>query len=260
MPELPEVEDAARRLRAAIIGRTFVTARALHPSTGRTLNDVACQQLIGQRVISVDRRAKLQVVRFADDRVLEVHLRMTGDWDIGRHDDPAPLYERARFTCDDGTRISFVDSRAFGVLTVHDPGAFKLPLYGPEPLDADFTAAVLLKALKARRGPIKPVLLDQRVIAGLGNIYAAEALWEARIRPDTPANRIAFVRVTRLCAAIRLVLNEAPSARYYEREEGVEESWRVYDREGKPCLRCAAPIVRIVQAGRSTFYCRRCQR
>ncbi len=260
MPELPEVEDAARRLRAAIIGRTFVTARALHPSTGRTLTDVACQRLIGQRVISVDRRAKLQVVRFADDRVLEVHLRMTGDWDIGRHDDPAPLYERARFTCDDGTRISFVDSRAFGVLTVHDPGAFKLPLYGPEPLDADFTAAVLLKALKARRGPIKPVLLDQRVIAGLGNIYAAEALWESRIRPDTPANRIALVRVTRLRDAIRLVLSEAPSARYYEREERVEESWRVYDREGKPCLRCVAPIVRIVQAGRSTFYCRRCQR
>ena len=165
------------------------------------------------------------------------------------------------FGCrDDGTRISFVDSRAFGVLTVHDPGAFTLPRYGPEPLDADFTAAVLLTALKARRGPIEPVLLDQRVIAGLGNIYAAEALWEARIRPDTGANRIALVRVTRLRDAIRLVLEQAPSARYYEREERVGELWRVYDREGEPCVRCAAPITRIVQGGRSTFYCRRCQR
>ena len=260
MPELPEVEDAARRLRTAVMNRTIVTARALHPSTARSLTVHACQQLVGQRVVSVDRRAKLQVVRFADDRVLEVHLRMTGDWDIGRDDDPAPLYERARFTCDDGTRISFVDSRAFGVLTVHDSGTFILPAYGPEPLDETFTATALMMALHRRRGPIKPVLLDQRVIAGLGNIYAAEALWEARIRPDAPANRIAFVRVARLRDAIRLVLQQAPSTRYYERAEHVEELWRVYDREGEPCRRCGKAVVRIVQAGRSTFYCRRCQR
>jgi len=260
MPELPEVEDAARRLRAAVLNRTIVSARALHPSTARSLTDDACRRLVGQRVVSVDRRAKLQVVRFADDRVLEVHLRMTGDWDIGRDNDPPPQYERARFTCDDGTRISFVDSRAFGVLTVHNPGTFILPAYGPEPLNDAFTATVLMTALHTRRGPIKPVLLDQQVIAGLGNIYAAEALWEARIRPDTPANRIALLRVARLRDAIRLVLNQAPSTRYYERAERVEESWRVYDREGEPCLRCGKTIMRIVQAGRSTFYCRRCQR
>jgi len=260
MPELPEVEDAARRLRAAVLNRTIVSARALHPSTARSLTDDACRRLVGQRVVSVDRRAKLQVVRFADDRVLEVHLRMTGDWDIGRDNDPPPQYERARFTCDDGTRISFVDSRAFGVLTVHNPGTFILPAYGPEPLNDAFTATVLMTALHTRRGPIKPVLLDQQVIAGLGNIYAAEALWEARIRPDTPSNRIALLRVARLREAIRLVLNQAPSTRYYERAERVEESWRVYDREGEPCLRCGKTIMRIVQAGRSTFYCRRCQR
>ncbi len=259
MPELPEVEDAARRLRAAIINRTIVSARALHPSTARSLTDEACRQLVGQQVVSVERRAKLQVVRFADDRVLEVHLRMTGDWDIGRDDNPAPQYERARFICDDGTRISFVDSRAFGVLTVHEPGTFDLPTYGPEPLDDAFTATALMTALHTRRGPIKPVLLNQQVIAGLGNIYAAEALWEARIRPDTPANRIAFVRLIRLRDAIRLVLNQAPSARYSERLERVE-SWRVYDREGEQCRRCGKTIVRIVQAGRSTFYCRGCQR
>jgi formamidopyrimidine-DNA glycosylase len=282
MPELPEVEDAARRLRAAMSGHVIVAADAFHPSTAKSLTPEASRRLAGQRVLSVERRAKIQLVHLSDGHLLEVHFRMTGDWNFGpAHDAPQPL-ERARFTLDNGTRVSFIDGRAFGVLRLHAPGAFSLPLLGPEPLEEAFDAAVLHHALAAKRGPIKPVLLDQRVVAGLGNIYAAEALWEARIHPERVANTLSRVRVGRLRDAIQLVLRDAPVGRYYARaneprvdKAGVnddvenvgvddaehdDEHWRVYGREGEPCRRCSSRIVRIVQSGRSTFYCRRCQR
>ncbi len=304
MPELPEVEDAARRLRAALVGRVIVAAKAFHPSTARSLTPQAAGRLVGQRVVAVARRAKIQLVDFEDGHLLEVHFRMTGDWDFG-HDDAAikPL-ERARFTLDDSSRVSFIDGRAFGVLRVHAPGSFVLPPLGPEPLEATFDAKALRTALAAKRGPIKPVLLDQRVVAGLGNIYAAEALWEARIHPERAANSLNRARVARLRDAIQLVLRDAPVGRYYGRADAVTvaatdvwakadanvdasvdanvdakvdanagavaqvdaastttaENWRVYGREGEPCRRCTSRIVRIVQSGRSTFFCRRCQR
>ena len=277
MPELPEVEDAARRLRIALVGRTIVAAQALHPALAKSLTEAACHRLTGRRVMAVTRRAKFQLVHLDDGQLLEIHFRMTGDWDIGRVSDPPPALERARFTCADDTRVSLVDGRAFGVIRLHDVGAFVMPPLGPEPLDDAFDAAVLASALRPKRGPIKPVLLDQRVVAGLGNIYAAEALWEARIRPDTPANSLSPARVARLRDAIQLVLNAAPSGRYYERkgtaigtqsgtESGTEsgatshEEWRVYGREGEPCRRCGNRVGRIQQAGRSTFLCRKCQR
>ncbi len=265
MPELPEVEDAARRLRLALVGRTVVSAQAFHPSIAKSLTPAACRRLIGRQIVSVQRRAKLQLIHFDDGQILEVHFRMTGDWEIGRDNDPAPALERARFCFDDGTRVSFTDGRALGVLKLHAAGDFVMPVLGPEPLDDHFDAATLAAALAAKRGPIKPVLLDQRVLAGLGNIYAAEALWEARIRPDAPANSLTGGRVSRLRDAIRLVLQTAPVTRYSERTsraaEDVEDApWRVYGREGEACRRCGTRVARIVQAGRSTFLCRKCQR
>jgi formamidopyrimidine-DNA glycosylase len=225
-------------------------------------------------VEAVERRAKIQLVHLSGGLLLEVHFRMTGDWDFGRHDEPRQPLERARIALDDGSRVSFIDGRAFGILRLHAEGAFALPALGPEPLEEAFTAAVLREALALRRGPIKPVLLDQRVVAGLGNIYAAEALWEARIHPECAANSLSRARVARLRDAIRLVLREAPVGRYYARANDGEsvgdsdadtlavaqENWRVYGREGEPCRRCAGRVARIVQAGRSTFLCRRCQR
>jgi formamidopyrimidine-DNA glycosylase len=161
--------------------------------------------------------------------------------------------------------VSLVDSRAFSVVRFHAPGAFTLPDLGPEPLTDAFTVDGLCDALSRRRGPIKPALLDQKLVAGVGNIYAAEALWEARIHPAAAANRLSRDRVRRLRDAVRLVLDTAPAERYYGTDAGTDagteqERWRVYGREGEPCHRCAATVKRLPQAGRSSFYCPRCQR
>ena len=264
MPELPEVEDAARRLRAALVGRTIAQVEVLHASQRRTLSESTLARLAGERVVAVTRRAKLQLVELASGGTIEVHFRMNGDWDIARAADEPPPHERVRFTLDDGARVSLVDSRALCVVRFHEPGALALPTLGPEPSDPAFDTDALLLALARRRGPIKPVLLDQRVVAGLGNIYAAEALWEARIDPRAPADRVSRERIARLVDAIRTVLERAPAGRYYETDTGTsnadDEAWRVYGREGAPCRRCDSTIRRITQAGRSTFYCGRCQR
>ena len=270
MPELPEVEHAARRLREVVVGHTIVTARALHPATARSLTASTCRKLVGRVILSVERRAKVQLVGLDDGCLLAVHLRMTGDWDLGLATDPAPAYERARLTLANGRRVSFVDSRALGVLTLHAPGTFPRASFGPEPLDVSFTADVLAKALSTRRGPIKTVLLEQRVVAGLGNIYAVEALWVARISPVAIASRLSRTRIERLRDAIVQVLRDATGARYYDRDEHAlgttkatpshVEPWRVYDRAGQACARCGGLVSRIVQGGRGTFFCRRCQR
>ncbi|HYW31645.1 MAG TPA: bifunctional DNA-formamidopyrimidine glycosylase/DNA-(apurinic or apyrimidinic site) lyase [Gemmatimonas sp.] len=263
MPELPEVDDAARRLRTATVGRTLVRVTALHPSQRRSLTAVAATSLAGRSVVAVVRRAKLQLVEFDSGHTLEVHFRMNGDWAMSLQADQPPRHERVRFDFSDGTRVSLVDSRALSVLTVHQPGRLALPAYGPEPLDDAWTAELFRVALSTRRGPIKPVLLDQRVVAGLGNIYAAESVWEARIDPRTPANTLSKARVLRLHEAIRTVLERAPAGRYYATEDArssaEDDAWRVYGKEGEPCRRCGRAIKRLVQAGRSTFWCR-CQR
>lgn len=265
MPELPEVEDAMRRLRDAIVGRTLVRIRTLHPSQRRSLTAASSRAITGDRVVGVTRRAKLQLVRFESGHVLEVHFRMTGDWSIGRVGDPVPPQERVRFEFDDGTRVSLVDGRALSVLRLHAPGELALPDLGPEPLEESWSAEQFAAVLALRRAPIKSILLDQRVLSGIGNIYASESLWEARIDPRTPANSLSNARVARLQSAIRTVLRRAPAGRYYERGGSAraaaeDEAWRVYGKEGEPCRRCGRKIQRIVQAGRSTYWCAGCQK
>lgn len=262
MPELPEVEDAARRLRQAVLGRTIDRVEVFHPSLARALGATALKRLRDRRISSIDRRAKMQLVTLDDGQVIEVHFRMTGDWIIGAATDGAVAYERLRISCTDGTRVSLSDSRALSVVRVHAPGQLQLPTLGPEPLEEAFSIDAFANALATRRGPIKPTLLDQSVVAGIGNIYAAEALWHAKIHPSRRAASMSRARVGALRDAVRDVLNAAIGARYYGRDATADanDRWHVYDREGQPCTRCASTIRRITQAGRSTYYCGGCQR
>ena len=262
MPELPEVEYAAGRLRAVAIGAIVSTVKASHPALARSLTPVACKSLIGKVVTAVHRRGKMQLIHFDDGRVLEVHFRMTGDWDIGTANDAAPRFERVRMHFTNGARVSLVDSRALGVLRVHAPGALQLSVLGVEPLDDEFTAEVFAAALAKQTRVIKLALLDQRVLAGVGNIYACEALWVARVHPTRVARTLSFERVSRLRDAVREVLIAATNSRYYGSSAVPAEdvTWRVYDCEGERCSRCGAHIKRITQGARSTYYCGGCQR
>ena len=182
---------------------------------------------------------------------------MTGDWQFDRVDDTLPRFARAAVTFTDGSRVVLEDPRALSTLELHaadDPPNLGL---GPEPGDRLLTTASFHASLAKKRGPIKPTLLDQRVIAGLGNIYAAESLWHARISPTAPSSSLDREQVTALLSAIRRVIKRATGARY---TDASVSSLAVYDRAGRPCRRCRTPIERIVQAGRSTYYCPTCQR
>lgn len=261
MPELPEVEFAAARLRNAVAGRVIARLEPLHPSQQKYLPDVARRAAVGLTIDRVERRAKIQLVHLQGGAILEVHFRMTGDWEFTRVGDEPPRHERVRLETACGVRVSLVDGRALCVVRLHAPGTFVLPVIGPEPLTDDFTADGFRTALARRSGPIKPALLDQKLVAGVGNIYASEALWEARIHPATPANTLSRERVARLRDAVRHVLETAPTERYYGRDDVNENDiWRVYGRDGEPCRRCGATLKRLPQAGRSSFYCPRCQR
>ena len=257
MPELPEVESAVKRLRTAAAGKTIAKVSLLHPSLKRKLSPARLRSLRGARVRDIERRGKHQLFHLDDGRALHAHFRMTGDWLMDSADDALPRFARASIDFTDGSRVVLDDPRALSTLVLHaadDPPDLGL---GPEPGDSALTATSLHAALAKKRGPIKPVLLDQRVIAGLGNIYAAESLWHARISPSAPASSLSRKQVTSLLAAIRRVIDRATGARY---TDSSVSRLAVYDRVGKPCRRDRTPIERIVQAGRSTYYCPTCQK
>ena len=259
MPELPEVEAASRILRRATVGETVVSLRLLHPALRARSRPRALRSLAGHRIDRVERRGKHQLIFLDGDQVIHAHFRMAGDWHVGSVDEPLPKFARAALTLANGTRVSLVDPRALSTIRVVAAGELELPSLGPDPSDAAFTGAFLAQALGTRRGPIKPALLDQRIAAGVGNIYAAEALWIARIDPRTPAASLGKVRLGRLVQAIRQAVEDgaANGARYRESET---RRFKVYGREGEACERCGARVRRIAQAGRSTYYCPRCQR
>jgi len=256
VPELPEVESAARVLRTAVEGRTLLSARVLHPALRRRLARGALGALGGARVRSVERRGKHQLIHFEDGRVLHIHFRMNGDWIIGAMSDPMPRFARAVFHFDPDVRVVLDDSRALSTVDVHAAGADMALDLGPEPFDPRLTPAALHAALSRRRSPIKAALLDQRVIAGLGNIYASESLWRAKIDPRALAASLDLATTRRLLSAIRAVIRRATGGRYTQLAGARLD---VYDREGKPCRRCRTPIERVVQVGRSTYYFPRCQ-
>ena len=256
MPELPEVEAALKSLRVRVSGRTIVRVRTLHPSMQRRLTSASARALKGAQITRVERRGKHQLIHLADGRVLHAHFRMNGDWEYGRIAEADPRFARAVFEFTDGTRLVFVDSRALGTIELHAAGAHPDLALGPDAADAAWTADQLGEALAKRRGPIKPALLDQGLVAGLGNIYVAESLWRARIDPRTASRLLTAAQVKALRRAIGAVLRRATGARYTD-DDAVHLD--VYDREGLPCRRCGAPIERVMQAGRSTYFCPGCQ-
>ena len=257
MPELPEVEAALALLRQRATGRTIARVRLLHPSLKRRLSPAKLRTLIRASITRVERRGKHQLLHLGDGRVLHAHFRMNGDWEFISVGDALPRHARAVVEFTDGTALVLVDSRALGTLDLHADGSTLDLGLGPDAADAGWTAAQLAASLAKRRGPIKPALLDQALVAGLGNIYAAESLWRAKIDPRAPSSSLTRVQVNALRKAIAAVLKRATGARYTDDSTvGLD----VYDREGKPCRRCRTRIERIVQAGRSTYFCPRCQK
>ena len=260
MPELPEVEEAMQRLKIAVEGRTIARAKALHPAILRQFPDATARRLRQRRIVRIERRGKHQLLHLDNGATIHAHFRMNGDWLLTRVEQPVDRFTRAMIELTDGTRIELNDRRALSALSLHGKGKNPLPSLGMEANDASLDAAYLRTALKSRRGPIKPALMDQKVIAGLGNIYAAEALWRAKISPRAIASSISTARLARLASAIHSVLEEEnrPPGRYTD--EVGRERFEVYDREGLPCSRCGTLIRRIPQAGRSTYFCPLCQK
>ena len=259
MPELPEVEAAARALTRAALGKTISLVRAIHPALKRKLPAARARAAKGKRIDTIERRGKHQLLGLDSGDTLVVHFRMNGDWEIGNTSDALDRFARAVIELDDGTRISLVDRRALSSITLDKEGSSSLPKLGKEASDPTLDADYLASVLKRRKIAIKPALMDQSVLAGLGNIYAAEALWEAELDPRSPAATVSKEKLTRLVDAIRLVLSPRRRRPGRYTDTRGRERFAVYDREGKECRRCGGTIERIVQAGRSTYFCPDCQ-
>ena len=260
MPELPEVERAARQLTRHALGKTIASVRAIHPALRRKLSPAQSRAAKGKRIESIERRGKHQLIRLGSGDTLVVHFRMNGDWEIATTTDALDRFARAVIELTDGTRISLVDRRALSSITLDKEGASSLPKLGREASDPSLDADYLRSVLGRKKIAIKPALMDQAVVAGLGNIYAAEALWEAQIDPRTLAAKVSRARLEKLVDAVRLVLS--PKKRLPGRYTDKRGAGRfaVYDRAGEACRRCGGIVRRIVQAGRSTYFCPACQR
>jgi formamidopyrimidine-DNA glycosylase len=273
MPELPEVETVRRGLAPHLLGRRVLSVEVREARLRVPIRRRALGRIRGARVTAVRRRSKYLLVETDAGVTLLMHLGMTGQLWIADRDRPRRPHEHLVFTLDDGRQLRFADARRFGFVDLVESRSLgkhpRLRHLGPEPLEEGFTAAACQAAGRGRRKPIKNFLMDTRAVAGIGNIYACEALHRASLNPRRPVSRIPLPAWERLIAALRAVLNEALRAggttrRDFLNAEGepgyFAVSLRVYDREGKACLRCGRPIRRIVQAGRSTFYCPGCQR
>ncbi len=271
VPELPEVETIRGDLAPLVIGRR-ITAVEVDPATLPLLAGVTIEtlreNLAGRTITSLGRRGKYLLFGLDDGRTLVVHLRMTGRLLWNNASDPPSQHERARLELDDGHHLRWADLRKFGTWRIVDSPADLDSRLGPEPHDPSLTLEQFRARLTGRRAPIKAVLLDQRRFAGLGNIYVDEALFEARIRPDTPAGDVSAQAARRLFAACRNVLERGIAYRgasfsdYVDArgEKGEQHMYvQVFRRTGKPCYVCGSPIQRSVVGGRSTHYCPRCQ-
>ncbi len=280
MPELPEVETVMRGMRARLEGRTIHRARINRADLRWPIPPGLEARLTGARVASFRRRAKYILMRLSGGDSLLLHLGMSGRVVLAPPGSNAlpPAHEHLALETDEGWRLGLVDPRRFGSLDLVPTEAEDrhrlLVGLGPEPLDADFTVGRLEEKLRGRRTAIKAALLDQRIVAGLGNIYVCEALFRAGISPLRSAHTVPGARAARLVPAVRATLEEAIAAggsslRDYVQPDGelgyFQRAWKVYGREGELCERCPGPpdcrgIRRVPQFGRSTFYCPRTQR
>jgi formamidopyrimidine-DNA glycosylase len=276
MPELPEVEIVARSLNQLVSNRRIITSELLRARLAPdTPPDIFASQLDDARVNFIHRRGKHILFDLDNGRTLITHLRMSGKFMLLDADIPDPKFTHATFHFEDGERLVFQDQRHFGlmkiVLTDALLDAKEIKKLGPEPLGDEFTFEYLRRALRTSKRSLKEFLLDQTKVCGLGNIYASEAMFLSRANPRTPAFKLSKPKSAALFDNIRLVLSEAVDlgstlpvlphdigGSIYG--IGSDWEWRVYDRENQPCIQCKSAIRRIVQGGRSTYFCVKCQR
>jgi formamidopyrimidine-DNA glycosylase len=281
MPELPEVETVARDLRPRLVGATIVGARVLWSRTVRTHEPLAFGEVVaGREVLVVGRRAKQIVIELSGDAAMTIHLKMTGQLFVVAAEAPEDPYVRLVLELADGRELRFRDIRKFGRVGLYgrDPvtrelvaelgGVAVFAAIGPEPLEDAFTVREFRRRSRRRKGRLKSLLLDQSFLAGVGNIYADEALWRSRLHPLRTVGTLRPADERHLYDAIRTVLAEAVDRRGssiddYTAPDGdgsMQERLDVYQRTGEPCPRCGRPIKRIVVGARSTHFCSWCQR
>jgi formamidopyrimidine-DNA glycosylase len=274
MPELPEVETVRAGLEPKLVGRRLDRVEILDPRLTRPVDPAGvAAELEGERVAALGRRGKYLIVRFESGRVLLIHLRMTGQLLHANGDLPPAedAHRRAVVRLDDGSDVIYRDVRRFGTWELLEPDELDRYLaerLGKEPLVRAFTSKRLAEALAGRRAPVKAVLLDQRRIAGVGNIYADEALWRAGIHPLRSASELEADEVAALHRGVRAALRagiarQGATLRNYRTSDGspgrMQEEFKVYGRAGEPCERCGTPVEKIRAAGRGTWYCPLCQ-
>jgi len=283
MPELPEVETVKRGLAPVMEGAVIARADVNRPDLRWPFPEQMAERLSGKRVERLRRRSKYVLADLSSGETLLIHLGMSGRMLISGdplgnfvHDHPAPeKHDHVVFHMENGARITFNDPRRFGAMdlmeTAREAEHKLLAVLGPEPLGNDFYDSILVEAFKGRNTPVKSALLDQRIVAGLGNIYVCETLFRAGISPKRKAGRIAAPKVAAMVPIIRDVLSEAIEAggstlKDFKQADGelgyFQHSFDVYGREGEACKRagCGGTIGRVVQSGRSSFYCTSCQR
>lgn len=271
MPELPEVETIRRDLEPLILGRRItnvdVDPATIHLLVGAPIETLR-ENLIGRTIEAVRRRGKYLMLGLDDGRWLVIHLRMTGRLIWRTREAPDEQYQRAKIELDNGYDLRWSDLRKFGTWRLHESAAEVIDKLGPEPIDAALTLKIFRERLANRTAAVKAVLLDQRRFAGLGNIYVDEALYEAGIRPDTPAGMLSPAAIKRLFASSRSVLergieNRGASFKDYVDGQGEQGSQhmhvQVFRRTGKPCYACGSEIRRTIVGGRSTHWCPKCQ-
>ena len=266
MPELPEVETIRTELLPHVVGRTITGVDLFWERIVRQPSPEEFRsRIIGQKITDITRRGKYLFFHLDNGEVLVMHMKMTGSLIINPSDD---RFSRAIFYFDNGTEMHFWDPRKFGVMWLDGDDSAVLAKLGPEPLDEQFTQAILADIIRNRTAPIKPVLLDQSIIAGIGNMYADEALYDARIYPARPSGSLSDEEIKRLYKSIKKVLLKAlkekgASIRNYIRPDGspgtAHDEFNVAHGVGKDCPRCGTPIRRIVLRGRGTYFCPKCQ-
>lgn len=274
MPELPEVETVCRGLRQTVLNREIVEVILRRNAIRTPIPDDMADKITGARILKVERRAKYILIHLDNGQVMMIHLGMSGRLMVlSQMPEHFEKHDHAAFLLNDGQVMLFNDPRRFGVLTYcHASDMAKHPLLsamGPEPFSADFSADYLYALCQRRSQPIKPLLMDQRVVVGVGNIYASEALFKSGILPIRPANEIKKRKMKQLIDDVVSTLQSAidsggSTLRNYVDSRGesgyFQHRFFVYDKEGEPCALCGVPIQRIVQAGRSSFFCEKCQK
>jgi formamidopyrimidine-DNA glycosylase len=274
VPELPEVETIVADLRPYLAGRTIVSCHLLFPTIVRHPEpEVFIDSVAGMHISALRRRGKYILMDLENDLVLVVHLGMTGQLRLVKADAPRAPHTHAVFALDNGLQLRYRDPRRFGRLLLGTEesllAAKKLPRLGPEPIDPAFAAEELYRRLRKRRTALKAFLLDQGAVAGVGNIYADESLHRAKLRPDRLAGSLSRKSAQRLHESLRdsllvAIANRGSSVDTYRDAwgeiGGQQEKLLVYGRAGEPCFTCGRPLALIRIAGRSTVFCRRCQR